>query len=154
MHDRHGGQWGGQLGRVEVPEIGPRIRLAFAVEGSHAALTLTDGSRRYATPVVEVVNTNAGPAGLWLYQVGKRQEYDDFKLAPARFNWIERTLPGIPSAALARRANEQPLVMHENPNIVPRVSLPPVTFVPGPDWKLPRFPAPQDWVIVLTRVNP
>lgn len=154
LHDRRGGQWGSQLGRVEVPEIGPRIRLALAAEGSRATLVLTDGQRRYATPVVEVTNTKTGPAGLWLYQIGKRQEYDDFKLAPAQFNRVQRTLPGIPTAALARRPNEQPLVMHENPNIVPRVSLPPITFVPGPDWRLPRFPAPQDWVIVLTRLAP
>ena len=52
LHDRHDGQWGEPLGRVEVPQIGPKIQMTAAVSGDYAALILTDGQRTFWTPPV------------------------------------------------------------------------------------------------------
>ena len=43
LHDRKNGQWGEMLGRVDVPEVGPKIHLLAAACGECAALVLTDG---------------------------------------------------------------------------------------------------------------
>ena len=90
IHDRKNGQWGANLGEVAVPEIGPNIRITAAVHGTDAAMVLTDGIRSYWTPVVEVTNTAAGKTGLWLYQIGDRQEYGDFSSHELR--WPRRGL--------------------------------------------------------------
>ncbi len=48
-----------------------------------------------------------------------------------------------------------PLVMHNDPHN-PRVwavEIPEVTLLPDGDYKLERLPAPQDWVMVLEKVN-
>lgn len=152
LHDRRQGEWGAQLGRVEVPEIGPQIHLVAAVQGERAAMMLTDGQRTYVTPVVSVKNTASGPAGVWLYQIGERQEFRNFTLsrtplAPAR------TYQHWPAQLAACRPNETPLVMHENPNIVPAVTIPATTVLPGEDYPMPRLPAPQDWVLILERLG-
>jgi hypothetical protein len=52
-------------------------------------MVLTDGKKNYSTPAVKVANVTSGRAGLWLFQIGERQEYSDFELsrtpfAPAR----------------------------------------------------------------------
>ena len=46
-----------------------------------------------------------------------------------------------------------PLVMHANPGILPAIKLPEVTVLPNGNYKLPRLPAPQDWVLVLERIE-
>jgi hypothetical protein len=81
LHDRRDGEYGEPLGKVDVPEIGPRIRLSAAATGAHAAMVLSDGQRTYATPVVGVSNLTRGNAGVWLYQIGERQEFDDFEVS-------------------------------------------------------------------------
>lgn len=81
IHDRKNGEWGEQLGSVAVPEIGPKMRLMAAASGDYAAMVMTDGKRTYQTPLVEVSNTGRGKAGLWLYQIGDRQEYGNFELS-------------------------------------------------------------------------
>ena len=86
LHDRKNGQWGEMLGRVSVPEIGPRIQLVAAACGEFAALVLTDGQRTYATPVVKVGNTTAGKTGLWLFQIGERQEFGRFAVSATPFD--------------------------------------------------------------------
>jgi hypothetical protein len=154
LHDRKNGQWGDFLGKVDVPEIGPKIHLTAAASRNHAALVLTDGKKTYHTPAVEVANTTAGKTGLWLYQIGDRQEYDNFEVSRTEFAPVKREVKGLPAHAGAGAAKELPLVMHENPNIVPAVRIPEVTFLTGEDYKLPRFPAPQDWVLVLERLKP
>ena len=85
LHDRKNGSWGDQLGRVAVPEIGPRIRLTAAACGPYAAMVLTDEKRSYHTPIVEVGNVARGKAGVWVYQVGERQEFGNFELSRAQF---------------------------------------------------------------------
>ena len=124
LHDRQDGQWGDQLGRVEVPEIGPKIHLTAAVSGDYAALVLTDGQKTYSTPVVKVSNVIAGKAGLWFFQIGDRQEFSNFELS--------RT----PLAAPKRGATGQ------------------VHWVGSDEFKAPALPSPQDWVLVLERVKP
>ncbi|ULQ54129.1 DUF4038 domain-containing protein [Flavihumibacter fluvii] len=47
----------------------------------------------------------------------------------------------------------EPLVMHENPHILPAVIIPEVTILTGDEYKVPRLPAPQDWILVLERVK-
>jgi len=124
VHDREGGEWGPPLGRADVPEIGPRARLTALACGPYAALVLTDGERTYRTPLVRVDNTQAGPAGLWLYQVGDRQEYDRFRLSRA-------ALPELPSP-------------------MDGGALEPVWLG---EWQAPAVPSPQDWVLVLERTG-
>jgi hypothetical protein len=48
-----------------------------------------------------------------------------------------------------------PLVMHDDP-YNPRVwavEIPEVTLLPNGDYKLERLPAPQDWVLVMEKVD-
>jgi hypothetical protein len=154
LHDRQRGQWGQPLGKVEVPVIGPEIHLTAAVCRSHAAMILTDGQNTYFTPVVQVANTTPGQTGLWLYQVGERQEFDNFGGSRAEFGPVQRDLAALHLGPTAPAPNELPLVMRENPNIVPAVELPEITVLPGADYTLPRLPAPQDWVLVMKRLKP
>lgn len=124
FHDRQDGQWGDQLGRVEVPKIGPKIRLTAAACGDYAALVLTDGTKTFHTPTVKVTNVSAGKAGVWLFQIGERQEYDNFELS--------RT-PFVPDKLDASGD---------------------VHRVRSTDFRTPNVPSPQDWVLVMERVKP
>ncbi|MCX6878534.1 MAG: DUF4038 domain-containing protein [Verrucomicrobia bacterium] len=102
LHDRKNGSWGEQLGRVAVPESGPRIRLTAAACGSHAAMVLTDGKMSWHTPIVEVGNPARGQTGLWVYQIGERQEFGNFQLSRAQF----APLPAQPANTPAGPADE------------------------------------------------
>lgn len=86
IHDRRNGQWGANLGEVPVPEIGPKIQITAAASGDYAAMSLTDGMRTYNAPVVKVSNTTAGKAGVWLFQIGNRQEFGNFRISKAHFD--------------------------------------------------------------------
>jgi hypothetical protein len=154
LHDRKNGQWGDSLGKVEVPEIGPKIHLTAAACSNNAALVLTDGKKTYFTPVVQVGNTTPGKTGLWLYQIGDRQEFENFEVSRTAFAPVKREVKGLPIQAGAGAARELPLVMHENPNVLPAVKIPEITFLPGDNYQPPRLPAPQDWILVLERVKP
>ena len=125
LHDRKNGQWGEMLGSVSVPEIGPRIQLVAAACGEFAALVLTDGQRTYATPVVKVGNTTAGKTGLWMFQIGERQEFGRFAVSATPFDpppgSIEAGLPGV---------------------------------IRTDEYHAPDLPSPQDWVLVLERFKP
>jgi len=133
LHDRKGGQWGDPLGEVAVPEIGPRIRLTAAACGDRAAMVLTDGKKTYCTHVVKVTNTKAGKVGLWLFQIGDRQEFADFKVSKASFAPPKRETghrpspPSSPDAKVVRLHSDQ--------------------------WRTPNVPSPQDWVLVLERIT-
>jgi hypothetical protein len=129
IHDRKDGTWGANLGEVPVPEIGPKIQITAAVCGKYAACVLTDGKKTYWTPIVEVGNTTAGKAGLWLYQIGDRQEFDNFALSRARFAPVVRE-----GASCAVGADATPLYTDE--------------------YAAPSLPSPQDWVLVMERVKP
>jgi hypothetical protein len=72
---------------------------------------------------VKVSNVSSGKAGLWLFQVGERQEYDNFELSQ---------IPFVPSK-LEAIGN--------------------VHRVVSDDFKAPNLPSPQDWVLVLERVK-
>lgn len=125
LHDRNNGAWGDPLGRVEVPEIGPKIRLTAAACGDYAAMVLTDGSRTYYTPTLKVSNVASGPVGLWLYQIGDRQEFGNFELSRAQF---------LPVQAETKQQGH--------------------TLLWSDVYKAPGLPSPQDWVLVLERVKP
>ena len=112
LHDRKNGQWGSPLGHVPVPEIGPKIQLTAATCGDHAALVMTDGTKTYCTPVVKVSNTTRGKVGVWLFQIGDRQEYDNFEVSHTQFGPVQRKTKALPSK---RAAKELPLVLHEKP---------------------------------------
>jgi hypothetical protein len=43
-------------------------------------MVLTDGTKTCYTPAVKVSNVSSGKAGVWLYQIGDRQEFGDFEL--------------------------------------------------------------------------
>jgi hypothetical protein len=132
LHDRKGGQWGANLGEMPVPEIGPKIQITAAVCGNHAACVLTDGTRTCWTPIVEVGNTTAGKAGLWLYQICDRQEFDNFALSRARFVPVKREAPKT-SLSGDRGAD--------------------ATLLYTDEYAAPRLPSPQDWVLVMERVK-
>jgi len=119
FHDRQNGQWGEQLGRVDVPEIGPKIRLSAAACGDYAALVVTDGQKTFCTPSVKVGNVTSGKAGLWFFQIGDRQEFGNFELS--------RT-PFAPTDLEARGQ---------------------VYRVMADEFNAPNVPSPQDWVLVL-----
>jgi len=124
IHDRKNGAWGEPLGQVAVPEIGPKIRLTAAACGEYAAMVLTDGKKTYATPAVKVANLSSGKAGLWLYQIGERQEYGNFELSQTSFTPTKLDTAGQ------------------------------VLRVASDEFKVPGVPSPQDWVLVLERVKP
>jgi len=127
--DRRNGRWGPsfayripQLGIVDVPEIGPKIRLTAAACGDYAAVVLTDGTRTYHTPAVRIGNVNSGKTGLWLSNVGKRQKYGKFEVSRTRF---------APLKNESKAPSRHP---------ISRGSLAPA-------------PSPQDWVLVLERLD-
>jgi len=125
LHDRKAGQYGAPLGQVPVPEIGPKIHLAAAACGDCAALVLTDGKKSYWTPIVKVGNTTPGKAGLWLYQIGERQEFGNFELSRAQFAPVKQEARGHTKHLIS-----------------------------SAEFSAPRLPSPQDWVLVLERVKP
>jgi len=129
IHDRKHGEWGANLGEVPVPEVGPKIQITAAVCGKYAACVLTDGKKTYWTPIVEVGNTAAGRAGLWLYQIGDRQEFDNFALSGTRFAPVEREGP---SGAMGADT----------------------TLLYSDEYAAPSLPSPQDWVLVMERLKP
>jgi len=124
IHDRKNGAWGDPLGRVDVPEIGPRIRLTAAACGDYAALVLTDGKKTYYTPAVKVGNVASGKTGLWLYRIGDRQEFGNFQLSRTPFAPAK-----LQAAGQAHR-------------------------VVSDEYKAPPVPSPQDWVLVLEQKKP
>ena len=121
IHDRRHGDYGMPLGRVGIRKIGRNIRLTAAVSGPHAMLVMSDGKSEYRTPVVTLENKKPGRVGLWLFQIGERQEYDNF--AVSRTLFID---PDAPS---------------QGKHIV----------LQGGDFTAPDVPSPQDWVLVLER---
>jgi hypothetical protein len=85
----------------------------------------TDGKQNYYTHTVKVGNTQAGKAGLWLFQIGDHQEFGNFDLSRARFVPVKRELKGHADLLLS-----------------------------SDEYKAPALPSPQDWVLALERVKP
>ena len=125
LHDRHNGQWGALLGEMPVPEIGHEIRITAGVRGPYAVMTMTDGITTYVTPIVRVNNIASGPTGLWLFQIGDRQEFRNFQLFRSNF-----TLPKREHDSSSR------------------------TTIWSDEYRAPELPSPQDWVLVLERAHP
>ena len=92
-------------------------------------LVLTDGKKTYYTPIVEVANTTAGKTGLWLYQIGDRQEFRRFELSRAQFVRMKRQAE--PSA----KHDAKTVLLHSD------------------EWRTPNVPSPQDWVLVMEQVK-
>ena len=84
-----------------------------------------DGTKTYYTPTVKVSNLAGGPVGLWLYQIGDRQEFSNFELSRAQFVPIQRESTKQGHALLW-----------------------------ADEYKAPALPSPQDWVLVLERAKP
>jgi len=124
IHDRKNGEWGEPLGRVAVPEIGPKIHLTAAACGEYAAMVLTDGKKTYATPTVKVTNVTRGKTGLWLFQIGERQEYGNFELSQTPFAPTKLDTAGK------------------------------VHRVASDEFRAPNVPSPQDWVLVMEKAEP
>ncbi len=83
IHDRRDGQWGDQLGKVDVGDLGPRFTLTVTVSGQYAIAEIRDGDRKIVTQTAKLTNLTKGSAGLWMYQIGDRQEFSDFQLSDA-----------------------------------------------------------------------
>ncbi len=109
IHDRRNGNWGPSLGQVKTPGIGKDIRLTAAVSGESAALVATDGKKTWRTPAVKISNTKAGKTGLWFFQVGKAQAFENFDVsestfepkqseeAPGQPELVDVAMPDLPS---------------------------------------------------------
>jgi hypothetical protein len=110
-----------------------KFHLIAAACGDNAALVMIDGKTIYCTPIVKVGNTTSGKAGLWLYQIGQRQEFGDFKLSRARFAPVKHEADG---KSLAGQHDAQSVRIHSD------------------QYRVPELPSPQDWVLVLERVKP
>ncbi len=132
LHDRKDGQWGDPLGEVAVPEIGPKIHLTAAACGDYAAMVLTDGKKTYYTPIVKVTQHDEPerPA-CGCYQIGDRQEFDNFELSRTPL-----VLPKLAEKALSSAGRDAK-----------------TTFLPSDEYRTPNVPSPQDWVLVLERVK-
>ena len=100
-----------------------KIHLIAAACGDNAAMVLTDGTNSYHTPVVKVRNTAPGKPGLWLYQIGERQEFSKFELSHT---------PIIPPKQDFKGA---------------------ATRISSDEFHAPPLPSPQDWVLVMERVK-
>ena len=128
LHDRKDGKWGiprrGRRAddRGEDPPYRGGLR-------NRAAMVLTDGEKIYYTPIVKVGNTTAGKAGLWLYQIGDRQEFRRFELSRAQFVRMKRQAE--PSA----KHDAKTVLLHSD------------------EWRTPNVPSPQDWVLVMEQVK-
>jgi len=140
FHDRRNSEWGSPLGQINIPALGPHIRLTVTAVGEYAALTISDGTQTFSTPTVQLSNNTPGPIGLWHYQIGDSQDFDSFQISKARLDPIK---PG---------PVENPLEIHDNPGVVPGFVVPKVTFILDHTYHPPRLPAPQDWLLVLEHV--
>jgi hypothetical protein len=141
LQERKNGEWGSQLGRVAVPEIGPKIRLTAAICGNDMALTITDGKRTYSTATVNVSNREERKIGLWLFQIGDRQQYDHFELSRLQLPAVKSRFEGLP------------LILHENPGVLSAVKVPEESILLTDTYTPIRLPSPQDWVLVLEHVK-
>jgi hypothetical protein len=108
---------------VDVPAIGPNIRMTAAACGDHAAMVLTDGAKTFHSPTVKVGSVSAGKAGIVLSQIGERQDYDDFELSRTPF--VPATLDATGDVRRVRSA----------------------------DFRTPNVPSPRDWVLVMERAR-
>ncbi len=96
IHDRRNGEWGEALGKVETPGIGPNIQLTAAVSGDYAALVISDGKKTWRTPAVKISNSTPGKTGLWFYQIGKEQAFENFEVSETTFQPKRSEEPGKP----------------------------------------------------------
>jgi Protein of unknown function (DUF4038)/Domain of unknown function (DUF5060) len=122
LHERRNGEYGPRLGEVKAPELGPRVTLAAVATGDFAALTITDGDHTYTTPPVRLSRRAVGQAGVWMFQIGERQEFSAFT--------VSRTRLELPAPATTARAIE---------------------WVGSDALRVGSLPCPQDWVLVLER---
>ena len=89
---------------------------------------------RFAPPVqgeYRFSNTTSGKAGLWLFQIGDLQEYDNLELSRTPL-----VLPKLPEKALSSVGRDAK-----------------TTFLPSDEYTTPNVPSPQDWVLVMQRVE-
>ncbi len=86
--------WGHIVDTLETPAIGPKIRITAAVCGEYAALSMTDGTNTFSTPVLTVSNVTSGKVGV--RHGGERQAYDNFEVSKEHFAPAKRD-PNKPS---------------------------------------------------------
>jgi len=133
LHDRKDGEWGDSLGEAAVPAVGPKIRLTAAAWGDHAAMVLTDGKKGYHTRAVKVSNTAPGKVGLWLFQIGDRQEFADFEVSKAELAPV-MVEPGEKRSPSGAGRTEAKLLNSD-------------------EFRAPKLPSPQDWVLVFENIE-
>ena len=90
---------------------------------------LTDSTKTYSTTTVKIENATSGKAGLWLYQIGERQEFRSFELSRTEFSPPKEAAksPGKDNDRLVRLVTDE--------------------------YRTPDVPSPQDWVLVMERVS-
>ncbi|MHA1128645.1 MAG: hypothetical protein ACTSRN_06820, partial [Alphaproteobacteria bacterium] len=66
------------------------------------------GKKTWRTPAVKVRNTTAGKAGLWFYQIGEKQAFDNFKVSATTFT---------PALAGADNERKAPTADYTAPNL-------------------------------------
>jgi hypothetical protein len=130
IQERYQGEWGPWLGKVWLPGGFTRgdvetLQLTAAVSGSHAVVRISNERGEYQTPVVPINNARSGKVGLRLLEVGNRQQFDNFAVSRTLFE--EPRTPLKDGGEFIRRG--------------------------GGDFIAPQVPTPQDWILVLERVE-
>ncbi len=104
------------VGPRKLPELNENITLTVTLQNGVATLEIKSGKETYSTST-EIKTHKSGKLGLWHYQVGDQQKYDNFKVVD------------IPN----RKAG--------------------VRYLMDSSLNIERVPSPQDWVLVLERID-
>ncbi|MBI4166239.1 MAG: DUF4038 domain-containing protein [Acidobacteria bacterium] len=137
IHDRQKGEYGSRLGFMEVPEMGPSVRLVAEAHGSSASLTITDGEHTYRTSPVVVTNMHGGSVGVWSARLSCQGDLGGGGCRAAPRPPSEPGRQGFGSFAAHQIVGVAP---DANQNLVILNA-----------WRAPNLPLSQDWVLVLER---
>jgi len=143
IHERKKGEWGPQLGYVSVPRIGPKVHLVAEAYGSYVALLVTDGKRTYSTPPVKVKSKAPGSVGVWHFHTGDTQVFDNFEL--------HRAVAGTGDSRRSLSKDLRPFLAGDFSWIPTMTDA--IYYVGSGLVRHQGVPAPQDWVLVLERIE-
>jgi hypothetical protein len=149
---RENGVDGAKLGLTATPGLTRQVRLTAEVRDGAAALSVTDGTHRFSTPITDVKLTGAAQVGA-IANAGSE---------PPRFDYFEvRKSPELPKDEhLERRLYDHLGTFRGEFNIPGIPEMEEMGFSGWKDYgkqklilldeyRPPRLPFPQDWVLVL-----
>ena len=152
ISERINGVDGARLGRTATPGFVRRVRLTAEIRDGVVALSVTDGTHRVSTPIVDVNLTGASQVGV-IANAG---------ITSPQFNHFEvRRSPELPKdGLLERRLYDRSGTFRGEFNMPGIPEMDALGFTPWKDYgkqkhilldeyRPPRLPFPQDWVLVL-----